>query len=418
MEKNRQEENKSDTWRQTEPEEVRRARDFLLRRLGGKGPSRTENTTSPAGPRSPQSDFAACENFINKLRKLIEKKRVHFRSQLSVYLGVNGFLFFLNVIGTGPFYPWFLFPAGAMGLGLLSGYNSLRNNCKVMKEVEKLPLLNDTAVDEFRNLKKAELRGSSMKVNFTGISAYLIMINAITSPGVPWALIPVGILGASYMGRRAASRVKLAELRDRFDHVLQHDLSSGSCRGTGVSTGTSGYELEARAAAEAIISRLKKLEDVHQLPPESEEILNTYLEQVKILSAQAREIDTILKEIPGSELAADRKQLEEKISAAKSPQLIKEYQRSLEEILDHDKAYTELEEQRELIELRIRSALNNLKKLRLDVARITSIAQISSFTNFSEIKKQSQELSDYIHDLSEGYREADEAMGMEKGEGK
>ena len=48
------------------------------------------------------------------------------------------------------------------------------------------------------------------------------------------------------------------------------------------------------------------------------------------------------------------------------------------------------------------------------MARINSIAQIGSLTNFGEIKKQSQELSDYIHDLAEGYREAQEAMDAGK----
>lgn len=424
--------------RQTEPEEVRRAREFLVRKLGG--PAAVHGRSGPAGRRShsrgaghkgreerwearhggreaqwasdldhgcrsgvPES--ASYDDFLTKLKKLVARKRVAFRSQLSVFVGVNGFLFVLNMMGSGPFYPWFLFPAGAMGIGLLASYHALRHNRRILREAEQLGPMSDTAAEEFRELKKFELRSRSRQLNLLSVGSYVAMINIITSPSVPWALVPVGIMSALYMSGRASSRLKLQEKRERFELAHHGGLSSGA----------GGYEDEAQAAADAIISRLEKLADVQQLPEESEQILNTYLEQVKILSAQAREIDLILREIPRDELAADREKLEAKIGSALSDQLRKEYRQSLEEIDQHEQAYRELEEQREVIGLRIRSAINNLKKLRLDVARINSIAQIGSLTNFGEIKRQSRELSDYIHDLADGYREAEEAMGSGKG---
>ncbi len=413
--------------RSTEPEEVRRAREFLIRKLGG--PAAVHRRTEHAGRGFPykqsghhgryaRRDFggdhdyrsgvpesASYEDFLIKLKKLVARKRAAFRSQFSVFVGVNGFLFVLNVMGSGPFYPWFLFPAGAMGIGLLSGYHALRHNRRILREAEQLGPMSDAAAEEFRSLKKYELHSRSKQLNLISVGSYLAMINVITSPAVPWALVPVGIMSALYMSGRAASKLKLQEKQERFDLAHHGDLSSG----------TGGYEAEAQAAADAIISRLEKLADVQQLPKESEEILNTYLDQVKILSAQAREIDSILREIPRAELALDRQQLEEKIEHTYSEQLKVQYQQSIAEIDQHEQAYRELEEQREVIELRILSAINNLKKLRLDVARIHSIAQIGSLTNFGEIKRQSRELSDYIHDLAEGYREAEEAMGSGNG---
>jgi len=413
--------------RPTEPEEVRRAREFLIRKLGG--PAAVHRRSGPVnrGFHSGRSGYrgrdtrradgndhsyqsgitqaAAYEDFLTKLKKLVARKRVAFRSQLSVFVGVNGFLFVLNVLGSGPFYPWFLFPAGAMGIGLLSSYHALRHNLRILQEAEQLGPMSDSAAEEFRSLKKYELRSRSKQLNLLSVGSYLAMINVITSPSVPWALIPVGIMSALYMSGRASSRLKLQEKQERFELAHHGDFSSG----------TGGYEAEAQAAADAIVSRLEKLADVQQLPQESEEILSTYLEQVKILSAQAREIDLILREIPKEELASDREDLEAKIGSSPSEQLRREYRQSLEEIDQHEQAYRELEEQREVIGLRILSAINNLKKLRLDVARINSIAQIGSLTNFGDIKRQSQELSDYIHDLAEGYREAEEAMGSGNG---
>jgi len=427
----------------TEPEEVRRAREFLLRKLSGseelrRGPGRgrtgevghrgrrgqysgqyprgrqrssglygsTGNIGSMGRSASATTELDHYENFIEKLRKLIARKKVSYRSQLSVFLGVNGFLFVLNLMGNGLSFPWFFFPAGAMGIGLVSSFQSLKENRKNLREAEQLGPMNEPAMEEFRKLKRYELRSRAKQVNLVTVSTYLAIINLMTSPSVPWALVPIGIMTSIFLGSRASYKVKLKELRENFELVHKQ----------GFSPELSGYEGEAQTAADAVIARLEKLGDIQQLPPESREVLDTYLEQVKILSAQAREIDLILREIPREELSADRRQLEEKIENAPSEQLRKEYERSLEEIRQHEQAYTELEEQRELIELRILSAINNLKKLRIDVARVNSIAQIGSLTNFQEIQRQSRELSDYIHDLAEGYREAEEAMDTGKGD--
>lgn len=423
----------------TEPEEVRRAREYLLRKLSGsedlrrghgrgrrdevrhggrrgqytrgrQGSSGLSGSTGSTGsmgrPAPASTEFGHYENFIDKLRKLVARKKVSYRSQLSVFLGVNGFLFVLNLMGNGLSFPWFFFPAGAMGIGLVSGFQSLKDNRKNLREAEQLGPMNEPTVEEFRKLKRYELRSRAKQVSLVSVSAYLAIINFMTSPGVPWALVPVGIMTSIFLGSRASSRVKLKELREHFELVHKQ----------GFSPELSEYEGEAQAAADAVIARLENLGDIQQLPPESREVLDTYLEQVKILSSQAREIDLILREIPREELSADRRQLEDKIEYASSEQLRKEYKHSLEEIRQHEQAYTELEEQRELIELRILSAINNLKKLRIDVARLNSIAQIGSLANFQEIRRQSQELSDYLHDLAEGYREVEEAMDAGKGD--
>ena len=53
----------------------------------------------------------------------------------------------------------------------------------------------------------------------------------------------------------------------------------------------------------------------------------------------------------------------------------------------------------------MRSAINTLKKLRLDIARINSVTQVQTMPHFDEVKRQSEELSHYIQDLAGGYEE-------------
>jgi len=112
-----------------------------------------------------------------------------------------------------------------------------------------------------------------------------------------------------------------------------------------------------------------------------------------------------MQEIPKAEIEDDRRKLEAKVESAASEKLKQEYCRSIEELDQHITAYHKLEEQRELLDLRIRSAINTLKKLRLDIARINSITQVHSMPHFDEVKQQSEELSEYMQDLAGGYQE-------------
>lgn len=75
-----------------------------------------------------------------KLRE-IAKGRVEFKRHLVVYIVVIGFLGLINLL-TFRHFPWFLFPAGGWGIGLifhfLSAYGPLSENMSIEKEYQKL----------------------------------------------------------------------------------------------------------------------------------------------------------------------------------------------------------------------------------------------------------------------------------------
>ena len=74
------------------------------------------------------------------LRK-VARERVEFKQHLVVYIVIIGFLGLINLF-TSRHFPWFLFPAGGWGIGLifhfLAAYGPLGGAMSEEKEYQKL----------------------------------------------------------------------------------------------------------------------------------------------------------------------------------------------------------------------------------------------------------------------------------------
>ena len=74
------------------------------------------------------------------LRK-VARERVEFKRHLVVYIVIIGILGLINLF-TSRHFPWFLFPAGGWGIGIifhfLAAYGSLGGAMSVEKEYQKL----------------------------------------------------------------------------------------------------------------------------------------------------------------------------------------------------------------------------------------------------------------------------------------
>ncbi|MFW6361725.1 MAG: 2TM domain-containing protein [Spirochaetota bacterium] len=400
-----------------EPEEVRRARETFIRKMHRFGLPKGAADIENRGESSVEAEFREYSSFVDKLQRLVERQQMVFKGHLTAYAGVNTFLFLLNLFSSGLGFPWFIFPAGGWGIGIVTEYVALRGHGKVLEEVKRLPPMKTAPLKEFRTLKKVEKKHRNTAASMGSTAAFLVAVNLITTGlTVPWSIIPVTIFGALFFAKHSVYTERVRKISERFHTLLRQQ---GSTKGyyPGLETGAvndgrdsfggaaSRYEYEARTVADAVFERLQKLEGVQQISDEAANILHTYLEQVKLLSTQVEEIDSIMREIPKAEIEDDRTHLEHKIEETTSEQLKREYQRSIEEIDQHLVAYHQLEEQREVIDLRIHSAINTLKKLRLDIARINSVTQVQTMPHFDEVKRQSEELSHYIRDLAGGYEE-------------
>jgi len=76
--------------------------------------------TTDGAPQAPKSAEATAEETVKKVARRRARAEVAFYGHLQSYLGVMAFLAFVNAMTT--WYPWFLWPAGAWGLGLFFHY--------------------------------------------------------------------------------------------------------------------------------------------------------------------------------------------------------------------------------------------------------------------------------------------------------
>jgi chromosome segregation ATPase len=126
--------------------------------------------------------------------------------------------------------------------------------------------------------------------------------------------------------------------------------------------------------------------------------------QVRLLAQSANEIERIVGAIPMQDLASDKAALQAKAGSAASASLKEEYQRSIDEIEKQEKSYDELRDQSEVIKLRLSSSVNQLKQMRIDMARLRASGDDGS-GGLNELRRRTDELALYLQDLRSGYAE-------------
>ena len=67
-----------------------------------------------------------------------------------------------------------------------------------------------------------------------------------------------------------------------------------------------------------------------------------------------------------------------------------------------------MKEQKEVINLRLSSAVTSLKQMQIDLARMKTLSSSKEKTSAKMLQEKSEELSSYLEDLKESYRELDD----------
>jgi hypothetical protein len=108
-------------------------------------------------------------------------------------------------------------------------------------------------------------------------------------------------------------------------------------------------------------------------------------------------------------LKKDKAELRIKLEKA-SPAMRSKYEDSIREVEAQEESFKALNEQRELIDLRLRSSVNQIQQLRLDLAKAKAADKereaLLPESLISSVRSRSEELSNYIEDLKKGHLEA------------
>ncbi len=391
---------------------------------GGERPEvEPSQETDPGG--KPEDSAAVSEGYesydayVEKLEREARHATGGFVGHLVPFVMVNGFLMILNAT-VSPGFPWALFPFGGWGIGLLEHFAGALRTKEKFRELTKLPPLSNEQLDIFKKLQKKKDELWQSGTGLVPTSLFLLMINLITSRGFMWSLIPIFFMSMGFLGRLVKLPGEIGALDRDLKDALRY-TETRSRRHKNAAPGASGpyaaLVQEAVTVRDAILEMVQRpSEKVSQKGgakaeiPEAEElipVLNAYVEQVQLLADRTAEVDRIIELIPRTALQRDKEVLERKLQEQSKPELRNEYERALAELEQQENSFKDLGEQRDLLELKLRSSVNNLKKMQIDIGRIISLTGSSESGADRSLHYKTEELNRYLEDLRSGYEEVD-----------
>jgi len=360
-------------------------------------------------PERTARDFASYRDSI--LRKA-RSARGGFVGNLASWLGVCGFLAFGNfALGWGGV-PWAGIVAIAWGIGVASSAAAAWRGGVKAREIENLPELDREQLGILKNLNRVKdsiVQHGSSTITVTALLAFINL--RIADPSFLWFLIPGAALGISFLSHLLAYRLSKPRLEAAFKKSLgvtggwkKVFSSHREARSAADSMGPYA-ELwrEAERNRAAILAQTAgKDRGFDDLAP----TLGDYVGQVKLLAVSANEIDRLVDSIPMPALRSDKASLLAKEAAA-SPSMKAEYRKSIDEIERQEKSWEELGNQREVVRLRLSSAVNQLKQTRIDMARIRAAGDAGEASEgYDKLRARTKELTSYLEDLRKGYDES------------
>lgn len=373
-------------------------------------------------------------NEAERYRASLETKHARLRKglwgNLSSFIVVNAGLVALNIfVATG--FPWSAIVALSWAIGVVGNIVDLRRVGRQAAEARALPDLDANALAEYKRINRQRDSLSGHLVSAFTVPPLLFAINMFTSPATPWFLIPSAILAGTAFLHAIGHAVSMPPRLGRFyasqgiEGGRRELFASGEARRrTAEELGDyAGLYREAETAIRDIGAEMRRHQDRRDAAETSLD-LTRYLDQVRTLASTAHELDRILASIPLDSLRRDAASLKERLPGA-SDTLRKEYQASIDEIDRQLKAHRELQDQKELIGLRLTSSVHQLSRMKLDLAKVHAAGAGSGGADaagagaagqagagaggadaIERIRRRSEELSRYLDDLKAGRLEA------------
>lgn len=355
-----------------------------------------------------ETDFS---RYRDRIETKAHKSSAGFVGNLLSFAGVNALLWYINLT-IAPGFMWAAIVSAGWGTGLVSGFFAMLRSKAKASEIDRIPDLDPGSLDVYKKINRVKDGMAMHFASVVSVPALLFTINLLTSPGFLWAAIPSGIMALSFLGHLVSYPGTLRGLEKKLWRTLGVDswrelFRMGKTRKAGKAAGQYGsVYAEVSAIRDEIVRDLKAGKDSAEFGKDMIPTLDRYVEQVKMLSQSVNEIDGLVSTIPVDALKRDRESLEAKRADAGSQALKNEYGRSIDEIARQEKACKDLEDQSEVLRLRLGSSTNALKQLKLDMARMKVLPESGERQALEDIRKKAADLSGYLDDLKAGYDES------------
>ena len=360
------------------------------------------------------SAVSAFEKYRSELKTKARKSWAGVLPSILSFGLINAGLWYLSSLQPQSF-PWVAIVTIFWGAGVLDSILGAIRTGRHSAEAEAFPDLDPQTTTELKLLNKERDSVGKHFTNAISIPAALFLLTPVLWAGQSWPLILSAILAGSFvihfLGYISTMPGKLRKFfgkaglpSDRKSQTEARKRRESEPKNLGPYTAIYG---EAKASAAAIASSLGSSDpgSLVEMKPQ----LDAYLDQILLLSKTANELDAIIGEIPMVALASDKAELLAKSKSASSV-LKSEYVGSIAEIVKQEESFKALTEQREIIDLRLRSSVNQLQQLKIDLVRVRVADREndarSGESAISSLRTRSQELSQYINDLRSGQLEA------------
>ncbi|MCG8569656.1 MAG: hypothetical protein MJB14_05920 [Spirochaetes bacterium] len=143
---------------------------------------------------------------------------------------------------------------------------------------------------------------------------------------------------------------------------------------------------------------------------EINKILDKHISQIKQLINRDQELKNLINSMTVSDIENQLKILKTKQQQATDTKLINEYQKNIDQYQRHFDSHNNMIEQREIIALRINSAVMSLKQLQLDSRRIKEIISDEEDIALKSFEERTKDLSDYVTNLDQSYRDLEREL--------
>ena len=220
-----------------------------------------------------------------------------FPIHLSIYLGVNGLLFLIYFLTTPGGHPWFLYPMGAWGIGLLSHLTDFITHRRHRREKAA-----GLTAEQRKILKKIHSGEKGWRGNLTayiGVIGFLTMIYFIWTPFGPlWPVFPaagwgLGLFfhGIAHFVRKSflLGKLRLSGIKNRR-WLRRHPPGPITQETAGEHGELKGLIEEATRIKKAILNDMGSSKQLQgQWKEELEPLMNNFITQITELNERNRE---------------------------------------------------------------------------------------------------------------------------------
>ncbi len=330
------------------------------------------------------------------------------------FLVINPVLWYIN-FNIAPGFPWAPLVSIFWGSGVIESILAAIRTSRHARETSALPDLSEPDLKEFKAIHKERESIASHFMSTLSIPAALYLINMATDAKNPWFIIPTAILGITFAIHFLKHVFTFPARTKRFFAKFGignggRSVAEAAKERSSTAVDLGNYSDLYRDAASAVRSIESSLVSSSASDPkEVKSQMDSYLGQVRLLAQTANELDGIISEIPQEALAKDKATLIAKRDSAQ-PEMRMEYERSIAEISKQEESFNSLKEQREVLDLRLKSSVSQIQQLKVDLARAKAADADSGAADpnaaISSLRERSRELSSYLEDIKEGQKEA------------